>query len=412
MRKLISHPALIVLLFVIIACEKEEGSNRVQTDQLEAIIMSNPEITPNGNVFSLNVIQPNGTYRWRKVQWGFISGVALDSSLLYVFGSAPDYSKGKFAVYDINTGAEKWAKIIQDEFWREPIIRNDTMFCSISNTVTQTLSDGYIAAVNAQTGTLYWKKKVVDIFEPRNLVLEGRNIYFIIAEAPAGSGGKLISFNLDSQTINWSLQLAPTGGFVGGGPLYDFGNKLAVKGYVPNSFNLSVVNKSNGAIAGTFTTQIRGHENSLIVNNTFVGHNGNGLYAYDLITGTQKWGVPIPGLGGIPEAMISSSDDEIILTGVDITGYYIKGFSVSNGTLLWTKRPPALFYSIDAPIVLGDKVYTHNVISNGSGQTSFRGIYSYNTSDGSLVDSVRLTNGEKYPYYLVGSSGKLYSFAY
>ena len=400
----IAFSAIIMLTIINVACNKHDEIDPSVTPDIKAIITTSPETAAGGGtVYTLNVLEKNGTVRWQKQQWGFFHGFEIGSGLLFVTGSAPVYSGGKFGVYDMVTGSELWSKNTPNDDYYEVIVRKDTLFCSEEISNSGTANGSYIGAYNAKTGALYWKTKTGNLFFPYNLILEDNILYFITSEPPNGSGGKLTAFNINTQTLAWSVALNLSY-IYGGVPMYSFGNKLIIKG-LQVAKGLYSIEKSNGAIYWSKPTKFLTQQLFIQDGATYgvcelSGLTTDiGLYAYDCTTGDQKWFTAMPGL--YTGSFLATSKAGLFMVNSDSNGDYIKGFNLSTGTQTWSTRAGTNDF-LGFPLAMGNRVYTYNHRLNGL-QTIQPRIVSYDAATGQPKDSVNLPSGMNSPYRLVTS---------
>jgi hypothetical protein len=398
----------------MIACNKNDESTNAgpSLETPEAIVMTPGEATPNGTIYSITIIEPAGATRWEKRQWGFpFQGMMVDKGFLFVGGAAPDYSIGKYAVYDLKTGAEIWSRQKQGESYAQSVVRNDTLFCCESVQLSATVNVGYIAAYNAKTGTLYWKQRVGDYLYPYNLILKDSSMYFITTTLPVGSGGKLTSLNIRTRNVNWSRNLNPLDLYAQT-PMYLLGDRLILSTIIPQP-GWAGVNRFTGAFNLSVTS--RKLESPFMYNGSMFGvSEGNpidaddGVYVYDVLTGTQKWKASIPDIN-LSSSVTLSDAAGLFISSSDNNGYYLKGYNVSAGLPKWTIRLPAnelLFH----PVTVGNRIYTHNVTFNpATGQFTKSRMFLYDVATGQAKDSFDIPAYRNSAFGVIGSSGNIYS---
>jgi outer membrane protein assembly factor BamB len=198
-----SIPA-IILIIALSGCKKQKGADDndppVSSETAKAFFISSAERDANNSgVKALTVFESNGSIRWKKPGRGYTPDGYATYADGIIYSSEPDMGGSNFYAYDITTGAEVWSKVGTNEYFYYPIVRNDTLFCSTKIT---SFANGNIAAFNAKTGALYWRKQLAYPYWGVNLLLDGNTLFFIVSISSVDS--KIVSFDINTRNINWT----------------------------------------------------------------------------------------------------------------------------------------------------------------------------------------------------------------
>ena len=416
------------LTLLILSCKKEDtpdnNNNNVGTvgftpqpesKTLSAIFIRSFErdVLPYGTHY-LTVFEPNGTVRWKKQRLGSNSqdeNIAYGNGMLY-FSDPRTTTTDDFYALDINTGSTVWSIINSSEKKYYPVVRNDTLFCSTSFFYP---GFGNITAFNARSGALIWRKALNYPYWPVYLKLDGNTLFFIIS-LTSGTDSKLISFNINTQTVNWesaSLGINIASVF---SQIAVSDSRVAVK----NGTKLMMVfDKNTGATVWTkpgipFEPPVI-HESKMF---TYCGRDAYypvsndslmGLYAFDVTTGSQLWKKRMRIEFAATNPFVSGN--MLFHSGItkdDATAPekgYLKGLDVATGNEIWNVATGLTYEQICRHLTcLGNNVYAFKYPSS----TGYARIVRYDYSTGQTKDSISIPGESFGKMFLLASDGKVY----
>jgi outer membrane protein assembly factor BamB len=420
---------IIALIIVLSGCDKDPaisgGGNNgggpvipdipvPSSETVKSIFISSTERDANNfGIKALTVFDNSGNIRWKKIGRGNGTDGYTTYSNGLIFSSEPDMNGSNFYAYDINTGNDVWSKTLSSEYYYYPIVRNDTLFCS---TKVNNASSGSIAAFNAKTGALYWRRQIGNPYWPINMVLDGSTLFYIIVTSNVDA--KVVSFNINTQTVNWqsaSLGINLASMFSN---LSVSVNRVIVK---TGTKLLMAFDRNNGATA--WTVPGIPFDQPLVQNNTvfsICAHDSYypaadslyGLYAFDEISGSRKWKwkKSIDFNGGTPFI----SGNTIFISGlksdavnVNLTSF-LNAFNLTTGNLQWSTTAGYESENICRDIVaVGNRVFAFKN-SSGLPGSSAR-IVRYDFINGQAKDSIMLAGESFGKMFIVGSSDKVYT---
>jgi len=421
--------ALLGLTILVISCEREnipdtnisnnDFKPQPESKTLSAIFIRSFErdVLPYGTSY-LTVFEPNGSVRWKKPRSGSNSqdeNIAYGNGMLFFVDPVTNTTEDLYAL-DINTGATVWSIRNSSEKKHYLVVRNDTLFCG-TNTSYPGL--GSVAAFNTRTGALYWRKQLNYPYWPLFLNLDGNTLFFIVSFT-TGTDSKLISFNINTQTVNWESASLGINIATGFSQISVSGSRVAVRN---GTKLIMVLDRNTGTTVWTkpgipFEPPIV-HENKLF---TFCYRDINyppgndslmGLYGFDITTGSVLWKRHIRIEYGGTNPFISGN--MLFHSGMTndsargpVRGY-LKGFDFATGNEVWNVTTGIAYEQLCRHLVcVGNNVYAFKYPPTSGGPGLFARIVRYDYSTGQTKDSISIPGESFGKLFLLASDGKVY----
>lgn len=411
----------LLLLSFFFSCRKPGGSSggngftpQPGSESLSAIIITTVERDALGNGLKyLNVLEPGGTPRWRKVARGATTDGYVNYGSGKIVVSEPGVTTHSLYVYDINTGNEVWSKLNSAEVYYFPIIRNDTLYCSSYQ--SNASSFGNIVAFQANTGAFLWRKQILFPYWPVNCYLDGPSLYFIVTESSTQS--KVVSLDINTRNVNWvspglginlansfsRLDVSENQVFVKTGTKLmmalsrSTGQTVWTKPGIP--FNQPVVSKNSVVSLCARDSYYPVSNDSLL-----------GLHAFDAASGNLlwKWNQKIefansnPAFGGnlLFQAGLQTNASPTIPKG------FLTALNPATGQEIWSIQTGIEYYQICSHLTcVGNRLFAFKY-PNGNLSPQAR-IVSYDFSTGALRDSIPLTGESFSAPMMITTAGKV-----
>ena len=256
-------------------------------------------------------------------------------------------------------------------------------------------------------GAAIWSSPTVDL--KRKVVYAATGNSY--TDVDINTSDSIVAFDLESGRMLWSSQVTPKDNFIVGcpgvancpdekGPDFDFGSSPVLR-TLANGKQIIIAGQKSGVVwgldpdnRGKVLWQTRVGKGSAIGGvewghaadnkNTYVAVSDRfggtpGIYALDLETGKQVWGVPAPKVGGNG----AQSAAVAVMTGIVFSGAlngHFRAYNTANGDIVWdfeTAKPfetvngvKAKGGSIDAP----GPVIWHGMVFTNSGYGQFGGL--------------------------------------
>lgn len=384
MRKLC---LLCLSAFLILSCNKG-GSNSPTSkpqpaDTAQMVVINTREQGANGNLtVALTAYNLNGTIKWKRTSLGtssnpyitYLNGRFYISVGYFEFlpgGSYVSYNN----LYAINAsdGTDVWSKTNSQDYVYSPVVRNDTLYCSIANGSTNSLG-----AYSASTGALLWKKTISFPFAALNTAVDGGTLYAIPSSSSTVSN--IIAFDLATKTIKWNVPIG-----------INFSNVFSNITIANNAVFLKngtgallTLDKNTGQSMWSKTDQ--NYVQPLYDNNKVYTLGAASLYAFNASNGNKLWqwdaGI---WFGGSPFI----ANQKIYISGQTNTGF-IACIDGNSGTLIWKKDMNSF---LENPIVTADKLFFFKSTTINPGISSPY-VMMYNSTTGAVKDSFAVQGRE------------------
>jgi outer membrane protein assembly factor BamB len=206
--------------------------------------------------------------------------------------------------FDGSTGAELWFMNLNPYDEWTPAVNENHVFAYIGD------GNAKLSIINRETGieefsipdpNFVWNSWSMNLAP---VLGSGNNVIAI-------QGGRLISFNLETQTLGWEIQ----GGFSGQPSL------AHLKVYAISSGALSVRNEINGAFLWSWAPSSGNLTGTLVVTDTHVfASTGSTTYAIDLNTHNEAWSYPLGGKLALSEGVLYIATNSGELAALDVDG--------------------------------------------------------------------------------------------
>ena len=361
-----------------------------------------------GAFTSFTCLNSDLSLKWKKINIGtggtpncFIENGKVFLSTIFFSMDATNTVTIKSNIYcfEQNTGNIIWNRLQIPETLTNPTVKNDTIFTSrnINNTNS-------IAAYSGSNGSLYWNVSNFDQFPPYQLSLDGNNFYYFAA-ANNTAPIRCESFNLTSRTLRWSN--TQNNSFTSNISAPAFSNdKLGFTvGSALGSKTLVVLNKNNGSIAWSKTSNIGSPISS--DDKFFAVDADQGLYAFNAQTGATIWQINLGNqIRPVSSLFLSGENLYLVAQGPDATTY-IYSINANTGNLNYRTKIHRATINQQL-VVVGKNIYTFNFnIASNNTSDNFSKFYVSDASTGNLKDSININALQVGSIGIVGSSGKI-----
>ena len=337
---------LLISCHLISSCKKNDSENRPVEpssipDSTKYMLLPTFEAGPYGKkVVNLTCFNGDNSVKWKRINlgnaWDFStlerkSPSYFNNVIYYAVDSidARYNTYSSFHAIDINTGTDLWNVPFSSYTIRNPVVRNDTMYCALREGFTN-----YVAAFHPLNGFLFWRVPIKERFGADHLFLEGNTLFFVSSPAQTSI---VNSFDLTTRTLNWQT---PIGANVGG--MYSYINISRDVLCIANGVSiLSGMNKLTGA---NLWSKPKGYQPLFLYNDL--------LYTFDPKTDftalnpldgsiALQWASERPnGSVGYTNGYVLAEND-IYVAGIDqFANGFLKNFDPKTGALIWTKDFP------------------------------------------------------------------------
>ncbi len=381
--------------------------NGLTNETTTGIFFTSSESDGIGGAFtSFTCLNTDLSLKWKKINIGTggIPNCFFENGKVFLstrfFSMNPTITtKSNIYCFEQNTGNIIWNRLQIPETLTSPTIKNDTIFTSRNLNNTNSM-----AAYSGSNGTLYWNVSNFDQFPPYQLSLDGNNFYYFVA-ANNTAPIRCESFNLTSRTLRWSN--TQNNSFTSNISAPAFSNdKLGFTvGSALGSKTLVVLNKNNGSIAWSKTSNIGSPISS--DDKFFAVDADQGLYAFNAQTGATIWQINLGNqIRPVSSLFLSGENLYLVAQGPNATTY-IYSINANTGNLNY--RTNIYRATINQQlVVVGKNIYTFN-FNNPSNNTSpnLSKFYVLDAANGNLKDSTNINALQVGGIGIVGSSGKI-----
>ncbi len=311
---------------------------------------------------------------------GIGSAATVANGIAYINANDGTSHNGYMYALNINTGALLWkAHIGSYDFGCAPTVANGVVYMGSF--------DDNLYAFNARTGAVLWKAPTKGRIGSSPTLANG--VIYI-----GSDDGKLYAFNASNGAYIWSL---PTGSEVRSSPAV--ANGVVYVG--SDDHNVYAVNAANGTLRWTFTTGDQVVSSPAIANGVvYVGSNDHTFYAIKATTGVVLWKVltgnsimssPAVAYGSV---YVGSEDNKLY------------SLNAASGELAWSVPTGSSVRS--SPTVANGVVYVGSDDHKMYALSAEDGTIDWTFTTGNqVVSSATIANGVVY----VGSDdGNLYAF--
>lgn len=401
MRKLLLS---VITLAVLASCQKPDDNSQptptppapqpvIPADPAKTVLLTSRDDDGNGNLSTtLTGFSTTGAQKWKRTHLGTTSNPFLTCSKGIVYISVGYFQftgGGSFTSYNnlyaINaeTGQNVWAKTNSAEYVYHMAARNDTLYCSIAQGMSN-----FVGAYSTVNGALLWIRQINFPYPALKLRLDGGTLYF--GTASSHTENNIIAFDLATKTIKWNTPV--------GINLVNGYSSLAIAAnavYLKNGMgNLLALNKATGATLWSKTDQT--YEQPVLDNNTLMTATQNGLSAFGAGNGNAawNWNAGAWSKGGVPAV----AGGKVYLTGSQSRGFVIC-FNAATGSVEWKKEMTDF---LQYPVVAADKLF---MLRSNVHNTTQPSIMVYDTKTGVARDSIPVSGRELYYHSIVTEAG-------
>lgn len=332
--------AFLILAVATLGCKKQnENGGSPQSpiskrDTVLGILLSTREVVAGQLTTYLTFYDTTGAVKWKRTgnDNGGTPYPAYHNGKVYFPVSTyfPATQSGYFTLYNlgINNGAEQWKYRDANASFATPVVVNDTLY--VANYQS-------LYAFGPGGNVIY--NRPISNLQPLTPATDGK--YLFLVSAPIMTAFySMHAFDIKTRSIVWTVQL----GYNPPQSLFVWNDVVC---FVDGSLRLQALNKNTGAVKWSKTNQQYG-TNVFDDKNvyTFNHQSPDGVYAFDMNSGTQVWKYPYP----IQKDHLYLFNKKLYVMGWSGNKRYMNCVNTTTGDTLW-RKPVDINASFSAPVV-------------------------------------------------------------